>query len=238
MPAPDSTPPADPPGWPSQGVRTVVTFLLFLHLFAMGVAISSRATAKGGPNASIEMALRKVPGLKQYAQTLRMDLSYTYWLTRGPFPDPDVESDHWFEVDLTLPDGSQQKIVLGGAEIKLPQRYWRYQLLAREAARLSASDAMASVIPQALARRLMAETGARRGVIRVQHKQFGERPYTMDGVTVATSYTADFWIDDAGEVIFTKHEPDAEVAPPPSAGGAAKPRSGAAPPAGPRTEDG
>jgi hypothetical protein len=68
---------AESPPLPSNGIRTTVTFLIFVHFFFLLVSIKSKMTASG-----LEQDLRdRAPGLTPYTQYLGMDLPYTFHLT-------------------------------------------------------------------------------------------------------------------------------------------------------------
>lgn len=56
-------------GWPSQGVRTTVNFLLFVHLFSLGAL-----WLFGGSEMGLRQQLRRVPGY--YLQLLGMDVDF------------------------------------------------------------------------------------------------------------------------------------------------------------------
>src|SRR6185369_84260 len=63
--------PREPPdaGLPSQGVRTAVNFLLFVHLFSLGALCLFNGSEMG-----LRQQLRRVPGY--YLQLLGMDLDF------------------------------------------------------------------------------------------------------------------------------------------------------------------
>jgi len=68
---------ADSPPLPPNGIRTTVTFLIFVHFFFLLVSIKSKAI-----HSSLEQDLHdRAPGLTPYMQLLGMDLSYMFHLT-------------------------------------------------------------------------------------------------------------------------------------------------------------
>jgi|GEM_PF-2126040 len=91
MSQPDRNPAADltDAALPKSEIRTTVSFLLFLHLFGLAVAILG--TEKPS---QLGLALADVPGLKQYREGLLMNLAYTYYLTRGNNVGGELDIDH------------------------------------------------------------------------------------------------------------------------------------------------
>ena len=77
---------ADSPPLPPNGIRTTVTFLIFVHFFFLLISIKSKMTSSG-----LEQDLRdRAPGLTPYVQLLGMDLPYTFHLT---YYDPSQYND-------------------------------------------------------------------------------------------------------------------------------------------------
>jgi hypothetical protein len=157
------------PGMPSQGVRTAITLLLMLHLFALFVAVSSKARVLGTP-ANDEFTyrrsqLRNVPFVKSYLQLLHMDLSYAYNLTyASPF-----DTDHVFEIELDWTGETHGdeavKRQLPPADMGRNLRRHRYQKLARFAAFYTEQEnsSLESTIPHAVARTMLADEGIEQG---------------------------------------------------------------------------
>lgn len=144
---------------PAPPLRTTVSFLLFLHAFALFVGLVSNWNAS-----ELEMKLRNVPGVRPYLQLIGQDRSYIplYSLT---YADPE-DADHSVEVELELPDGKRQTVVLPPPEIKAAQRRRRYVRLTTVAGLLSGNADVESLLPQAIASHLMARYGATGGTIR------------------------------------------------------------------------
>lgn len=157
------------PRWPSQGIRTVASLALFIHLFAVGIAMTSRATTidtETGPAGSeLLTRVRGVPLLMQYLQLLELDESYNFaWTQGGP-----MDAGNSIEVDLEYVDQDA-----GPRTVRIPQDlYWpplraeRHRNLTLTAAALVGNENQENIIPQAIAERLIANLGAASGTIRI-----------------------------------------------------------------------
>lgn len=153
---------------PSPTARSVITYLLFLHFFFLAVGIKSNTSSSG-----LDQDLRnKVPGVKPYLQLLGMDLSYMFHLTYYNGRQNLQDTDYTIEADIPEPDGSTRRVVVESAGNLPPIRDFRYGRLAFTAATAveSGNDSLASVLPQAVARRLMLEHGCRQLTIRVRRR--------------------------------------------------------------------
>lgn len=154
---------------PTQAVRTSVSLLLFLHFFALGVAVFSNWSPS-----PLALKLRDVPGVLWYLQPLDMDLSYIglYNLHDG-MPE---DTDAFVEVDLKFRDGTEEHVAF--PETKTPGRFNRrhFARLADVAGDLAASQEnqdLQSIVPQAIAAHVVAAAQAegkkfRSGTIRVR----------------------------------------------------------------------
>ncbi|MBL9082350.1 MAG: hypothetical protein JNK76_11120 [Planctomycetales bacterium] len=160
MPATSSTsPPTTDAGMPAPGLRSVITYLLFIHFFFLLVGIKSRTDSSG-----LEQDLRaKVPGLRPYLQLLGMDLSYMFHLTyynnmpeAGPVDLSDT--DYFLEADIPLPDGTTKTVVLPSSEELSGTRFRRMERLVHAAGvdGEQQSDS-AAIVAQGIARRLIQE---------------------------------------------------------------------------------
>jgi hypothetical protein len=151
----------DDPALPAEWLRTAISFLLFLHLFALAVAVISNWNPS--PLAS---RLRAVPLLKPYLEYLAMDQSYIplYSLTFGMEQD----TDNTVEVDLTLADGSQRQFVLPDSGIGPRQRWRRDLRFAETTADLTGENYrnVESILPQAIAAHFVARYHGKSGTIR------------------------------------------------------------------------
>ena len=89
-----TVPPKDSgsPGIPSQGVRTLITLLLFFHLFALFAGVAGNFGARSG----LRRELRESPGIQPYLRTLWMDTGYDFGLIyNNPY-----DFDHVCQIEL------------------------------------------------------------------------------------------------------------------------------------------
>lgn len=153
---------------PSSGVRSLITYLLFLHFFILAVGIKSNTSSSG-----LDQDLRnKVPGVKPYLQLLGMDLSYMFHLTYYNGRQNVQDTDYVIEADVPQSDGTTRRVVVSSAGSLPPIRDYRYRRMAFTAASAveSGNDSLSSLLPQAVARRLMLEHGCRQLTIRVRRR--------------------------------------------------------------------
>ena len=221
MPSSDNSPSSEntadlPPEW----LRTTVSFLLFLHFFALTVAV----LANWYPSTLALQLRTRVPLLAPYLEYLDLDQAYVplYGLTYGM----DEDTDQRVEVELKLADGTQRQFVLPRRGVWPHQRYRREQRLAEIATDLVGENtkSLESFLPQAIAAHYVAETqaaGARvvGGTIRCR-RQFVQ---TMDGLAsgqAAPPETVNLYeaqiLTAGGGVQLLKSEATAEVAQPPA----------------------
>ncbi len=168
--SPSSLPVEEESRYPSVGVRTVVSLALFIHLFALGVALMANRPVLSSP---LERQLKTVPFLSQYLQLLWMDLSYDYHQTNGMVPDdngqrmtisPAMDFDHRLEIELTTENGTETVVI---PQAKFPrQRYVREQRLADEVIRRVGDQNNEARMPAAITRYWMEKTGASKALFR------------------------------------------------------------------------
>ncbi len=153
--------------------RTVVSFLLFLQLFAVLVGVFSNET----PSA-LERSLRnRVPGLRAYLELFLMDISHYYVLTYGASPEPTGDSQCWIEAELDLPDGSKKSVILPPTN-NSSQRFKHYDSLARRSVleAMTRNPTIEGILPHGVARALVAETGATGGTIKLRWRPLFMQP--------------------------------------------------------------
>lgn len=192
----------------SEGARTLVTFLLILHFFALGVAILSNIS-----RSQLAARLRQIP--EPYFSILRMDLSYGFNFTYGPTPNQVQDTEHWIEAELKLADGNEVKVELPPSGLASRQRLGRYESLARQvsAMEIDGAENIVSLVVAEIARRVVRETRATGGTIRVLEKNLPERPYPEAWTpSTKTIYSAAIFVSD-GEVEIQKIASAAESAP-------------------------
>lgn len=222
MTAPEATAAAQPSG----GVRSLISYLIFLHFFFLLVGIKSNTSSSG-----LDQDLRnKVPGLKPYLQVLALDLSYMFHLT---YYDGDnfQDTDHFVEADLKLPDGTTKQVVFGGLDLAPGARMRHYERLAYRAAFFAdnQSENMVSLYSQALARRIMLENpGCRELTLRLRRRLLVNRlldPTTpagriaresapTDPSFLQTVYEARALMNDQGEVSVAQVKAEHDTAAP------------------------
>lgn len=150
----------------SQGVRTFITFLLFLHFFALGVTVLRNTGAASG----LQRGLLGRTGVSYYVNLLAMNLGYNFHLTYNMESD----FDHVCDVVLDTPQGFR-----GGDEqiarqslktLKLiPESTWpgarrrRLQSLGLQVYLNSESDDVGGLIPQAITKSLLAQYNIQEG---------------------------------------------------------------------------
>lgn len=211
----DESAPALPPEW----FRTTVSFLLFVHLFALMVAV----LANWYPSALAVQLRARVPLLAPYLELLDIDQAYVtlYGLTYGM----DEDTDQRIEVELKLADGTQRRFVLPQPGVWPHQRYRREQRLAEVAADLvgESTKSLESFLPQAIAAHYVAETEADGaqvvgGTIRCR-RQFVQSMEALASSAPVPPETADLYqaqiLTVGGRVQLLKSEAAAEVAPAP-----------------------
>jgi len=150
----------------SQGVRTFITFLLFLHCFALGVTVLYHTGAASG----LQQALFSRIRTSYYVDLLGLDLNYDLHLTHNTGAD----FDHVCDVVLDTPQGfrgDDEQIArqsLKTIEL-MPESTWpgaRRRRLLGLGLRVyvtAEQEEVASNIPQALAEGLLAQNNITEG---------------------------------------------------------------------------
>jgi hypothetical protein len=217
---PSDTPPPEGEPLPSQGVRTIVSFLIFVHLFALAVCVLS--TPRDGMSSSLQRQLRNARFLTAYMQWLWMDNAYDYFHTYGDLEVVDrFGTDHQFEIELKMPDGSARNIAFPEAGLFPRQRRQRLRQLANSAA-LTVGQPGESLLPAALLEHALRATGADSGTLRLrQHRlqtmeQRGSADKTVrdpyDDRYYRTAYTGYGRLID-GQLVYQKLESAVDSAP-------------------------
>lgn len=151
---------------PPQGVRTFLTFLIFLHLFALAVTISYQTGASSG----FQVALFERTGVRNYVRLLAMNLGYDFHLTR----DLGGDFDQVCDVVLDTPKGFRgDDEDIGRQQLKtidlMPEDMWpgarrrRYLMLGNSVFREAGNDDFASNLPQRLTTGLLVNHGITEG---------------------------------------------------------------------------
>jgi len=191
----------------SPGLQTFASFLIFVQLFAVVVAVAGNES-----QSNLESTLR-TRTVRPYVEMLMMDWPYAYVLTYGPTTGPMLDSNVWIEAELDLPGGKKETITLPKSDLISRQRMQRYQLLAAKSAiRVGGNATIESMLPLAIATRLVKETGATGGTIRVRWKQLPQEAFRDTPAQDSTVYEARILVAD-GEVELLKREAASEAAP-------------------------
>ena len=165
MPSPpaNAPSPSDPAALPPQHLRTAISLALFIYLFTLAVGVIARDVSES----PLEQTLGQVQGLRHLRQLLWIDDSYDYYLTHAEA----IDVDHSITADVSMPDGSTETVVLPDAAIRSPLARRRWQLLAYRLALFSTIpdlEPARDIVMQALAARILAETGGKSVVIHVR----------------------------------------------------------------------
>lgn len=159
----DSHPPE--PQW-SPETRSWVSLLLFVHLFAVFVAVTTYTRPS-----LLQERLHDLfdPYLRNLHLTA-LPVSYPfsrYHLTHaGP-----SDADFSVEVDVQQPDGSSETVTLPAAGLQPLVRFRRYQALANAAGTLASGelgDAASSILPKTIASSVIAHNAGAGGVVRIE----------------------------------------------------------------------
>ncbi len=141
-------------GPPSPRVRSVLSVLLFLHLFAICISLIVGNFGRLRSFSALMVGTENV--LSPYTSTLLLNSPHDDSL----ISEMPYDSDHRFDVELTFADGHKEQMRLG-AGAALPERRQRYVQMANLVAQLaddqiSNADALANV----LCKGLLNSTGA------------------------------------------------------------------------------
>lgn len=143
----------DSAGMPDQVVRTAISFLLFLHFFALAVAIFSNWSPS-----TLAIRLRNVPCLRPYLQFFDLDQAYIgFYNLHDGLPE---DTDAMVEVELKLKNGEQRKFTLPEPGLRPHQRLRHFSRLAEIAADLASNQDLQSIVPQAIAQHYIAQLQA------------------------------------------------------------------------------
>lgn len=231
----DSPASQDEPALPSVEVRTVVSFLIVVHLFAVFAGLAFTP----GMSSQLGQRLASLPALTQYRQLFDMNLAYTYHLMFG---GEELDYDHQIDVELELADGATRTVTIPPADIWPRSRNLRYQMLALNTASMVGQDTVEGTLPQGITSALLDQNDATRGTFRCRvHSPLGRDrilagadPQAAD--TWRTVYSAVIWKTDQGQVRLLKQESAMESAPgaaPTAAPADNDPTGGAPPPINP-----
>jgi len=153
------------PTWSSE-TRSLVSLLIFAHLFALFVGVTTYTRPS-----DLQLRLHGLFG--PYLRNLHFtahQVSYPvarYYLTHALPTDVDFTC----QVDFTASDGTEQQATIPPADLQPLIRARRYQAIANAAGTMAdpeANEDLASVLPKALAGALLKQHGATQGTIRIR----------------------------------------------------------------------
>ncbi len=173
MDQPDDTPLPELPGLPDAGIRTGVSLLLFIHLMAVAIAMTSGVAQSPTVDGDIRYSdllgrMRGTPLVIDWLQLIAQDQSYAFALTQGAPED----AAHTIEVELETAGDAPPAITLPAENIWPPQRRIRHREIAFWAAGLVGDDNAEALLPQAIAARLVDQHQATGGTIRIRRHYF------------------------------------------------------------------
>ncbi len=145
----------DSPELPAEGFRTLLSFLLFLHLFALFVAVASNV----GPVSAVRRQLANVPLVRPYLQWLHMDLGYNYHFTHAT----ELDVDHVIELELGQAADGAAAVQFPVQGLRPRVRARRYGNLMYTLSRRLGDDSVGGVLPVEISQRLLAERQIDRG---------------------------------------------------------------------------
>jgi hypothetical protein len=203
-----------------QALRTLISLLLFVHLFALAVIV----LAHTGQSELAAQVRQRVPLLQPYLRRLWMDHTYTYSDYVNPQPTVRLDAQYHLEVDYEYADGSTRRLELPGNGDWLETRLRRYLTLARSMAAVAGEDIEAEYASM-LASGLLAEdrdaVSLRLACVERFTPTTSEEPPDHpnavrgdDGAYYATVYRCRAWINDEdGSIEIKKEEASRRLSP-------------------------
>jgi hypothetical protein len=198
----------------SETTRTIVSLLLFVHLFCLFVVLSANLVPS-------PLQRQLVSAVATYARLLNFDPNFTrYHLTHGVEDD----DDHFVEVSLAeSPDAPLARLPAVGLRSGLRSR--RYQTLAAALAFYASRevDSVSAEFAKAIGAYVIRQHNASRVVVRCRwHRSLPLAPEQQgasgssdpfDASLYETVYEADVWLEPDGSVQVLKKSSPREVAP-------------------------
>ena len=204
----------------SDNARTLISLLLFVHLFALVTTILAHA----GQSELTDQIRRRVPFLQPYMRRIGMDDAYMY--TDYVNSQDGVRLDTQFAIDVRYeyPDGTTRDVRLPDDTMYPALRQQRYSGLARNLAAVVGDDVEAEYASMVAGGLLAEEPDAASlqliCVERYTRSGTGDSPDDPnavrgdDGVYSTTVYRCQAWInEESGEVEIRKEEEQRRLAP-------------------------
>lgn len=226
VPTSANQPPGNPVQW-SPEARTWVSLLLFVHLFAVFVAVAAYTRSSG-----FERRLLRL--FEPYLNNLYLSPTHStypfarYYLTHA------AQSDVDFSCEVDVEGTDSETLVVPDSGLWPGVRFRRYQALANVAGYLSQAegdDNLAGILPKTIAAGVLGQRGEKQGVVRVRAHFLApiDAPAKADRGPLTTQYEAEVF--SSGDH-FDLHKRSAkfEVAPLERRAKGARGASGPAPP--------
>jgi hypothetical protein len=209
----EPSPPLDE-GYPNQTARSIISLLVFIHVFCLFVALTTNYYLS-------PLQIRLVNQLAPYVQLFKIKPTAPYHLTDGS----ELSDDHFVEIEVTAGPQQGQVVRLPDSRVggNLAER--RVEFLARTmgATVYLGSEPNAAAMSKALGARVLAQGNNEEVVVRCRRYEPQARIYdTTVATNVAdptdesylnTAYQARVWRDRRGEVQLLKIEETKVVAP-------------------------
>jgi hypothetical protein len=133
---------------PSSGIRTVITYALFVHLFLLAMAVVGHLP----PTSPLRTQLGEIPALRHYPELLAMNSGYNFHLTYGM-----VEDSPTF-LEVVPPAGSAgEPLIFSPEEVSPSIRRAHYRNLLLEAAMRADQQRSEGLLPRKIADYLLRE---------------------------------------------------------------------------------
>jgi hypothetical protein len=139
----------------SAGVRSTLSLVLFIHLFAIAVALSSYTNPSG-----VQSRLREM--LAIYAQNLNFDLNQNAYNVARFHQTHATPSDVDFQITIESADGSRKQLIPEDSLFP-PLRQRRYQSLANAIGNMAESEEYQAVLPRAIAASVLNDWNVKSG---------------------------------------------------------------------------
>lgn len=201
---------------PPSHVRAVLSFLLFVHLFCVAMALA-------GIYAPSRLQERLAEAVSPYTRFFGLDLNSQFYyapyhLTGGI----EIDDDHLVEVQWSDAQGEPQILLLSEDSIRGTCGHQRRQMLGKFISDMTVQQADGAIDPLAkmLTVRTLKDHGATRGTFRIRrHLSVSiappeERPDPFDPEMYTTTYEARIELTDDGNVLLFRQAEETQVAVP------------------------
>lgn len=152
-----------PPQW-SPEVRTWVSLLLFVHLFAVVVAVTTYTRPSLVQEQLHELFAPYLRNLHLTAYPNSYPFARFYLTHALP-----TDAEYSCQIEFQAPDGKTETVVIPSSGLQPRVRYRRYQALANATGTLAENESnedFSSILPRAIAGSILKRRGASQGVLR------------------------------------------------------------------------